>query len=214
MSINKRGDIMARLSDNQKLLLGKRIKFIRQSKNLDQKEFGEKIKPTAAASNVSRWERGLSVPNSERINSIASLADISTNFLLHGTQMNKKDIDNFYKQISSKTNLDKRALQKNKEISIEYEMAINTTKKLLNKEPHKIFKDSFLDELTPEEISLANQVSILFSRISDSELSTAFLKDLSIYLGGITHLIAGNTSKIEFSEYQTVFIDSINKNFK
>lgn len=204
---------MARYSELQKREIGERIKIIRQLLNLDQYEFGQIIVPNASASNVSRWERGLNVPNADRIKSIAEAGHVSVTFLLIGTGMTINDIQNFYKKISHKSNLTEEEKRKLKELSIENKIELIFKNRIFNGS-HKIFKDDFFNNLTPEESVLANQVAVLFNRVSDSEPPKDFLKDLSVYLAGITHLIAGNSSKAEFSELQDAFNDSINKNFK
>lgn len=76
--------LMARYSESQKIKMGKRIKAIRQSLNLDQCEFGNMVIPKASASNVSRWERGLNTPDKSRLESIAKIGDTSIEFLEHG----------------------------------------------------------------------------------------------------------------------------------
>lgn len=204
---------MARYSELQKKEIGERITIIRQLLNLDQQEFGHIIVPNASASNVSRWERGLNVPNADRIKSIAEAGHVSVTFLLAGTGMTINDIQNFLKKISHKSNLTEEEKRKLKELSIENKIELIFKNRIFNKS-HKIFKDDFFNNLTSEESVLANQVAVLLNRVLDSELPKDFLKDLTIYLVGITHLIAGNLSKAEFSEYQDAFNDSINKNFK
>lgn len=75
---------MARYSALQKSKIGERIKHIRQSLSLDQTEFGNRITPHTSASNVSRWERGLNVPSTERLHSIAEIGHTTIEFLEHG----------------------------------------------------------------------------------------------------------------------------------
>lgn len=204
---------MARYSELQKREIGERITIIRQLLNLDQNEFGHIIVPNASASNVSRWERGLNVPNADRIKSIAEVGHVSVTFLLSGTGMTINDIQNFLKKISHKSNLTEEEIRKLKELSIENKIELIFKNSIFN-ESHKIFKDDFFNNLTPEESVLANQEAVLFNRVLDSELPKDFLKDFTVYLAGITNLIAGNFSKADFSEYQDAFNDSINKNFK
>lgn len=69
-----------------KIRLGVRIKSIRNRLGMDLASFGASLKPfEASASNVSRWERGLNIPNKNRINKIASLGNVDTNYLLYGS---------------------------------------------------------------------------------------------------------------------------------
>ena len=63
--------------------VGDRIKSIRKQKGLTMKEFG-KLVDNAAQSLVSRWENGLTSPNSKRLKIIAALGSISVNELLYG----------------------------------------------------------------------------------------------------------------------------------
>ena len=71
--------------DINKTEIGKRIFTIRKSLGLTMKEFGERMgNPVASDSIVSRWEKGVSVPNNERLKRIAEIGDISVNELLYG----------------------------------------------------------------------------------------------------------------------------------
>ena len=62
------------------ILLGKRIKHIRVSLNMDQKTFSEKIGSTVSA--LSNWENGRNKPNDIMLNAIANSANISVDELL------------------------------------------------------------------------------------------------------------------------------------
>ncbi|WP_353047297.1 helix-turn-helix transcriptional regulator [Staphylococcus sp. Marseille-Q6910] len=65
-------------------ILAKNIKDIRQSLGLSMEEFGKKFKVNAHKSLVSKWEKGLTKPNNERIQKIAELGNVSVDYLLHG----------------------------------------------------------------------------------------------------------------------------------
>lgn len=194
--------------------IGQRINVLRLSKGLTMNEFGSLIDSNVKSGTVTNWESGKNAPNKKRLKRIADLFGISVDFLLNGNHMTTDEIQNFYKQISSKSNLTSEEKMIARELSIENKVVISNTTDQLNKESHKIFKDDFFNNLTPEESVLANQVAILFNHVSNNEPPKDFLKDLSVYLAGITYLIAGNSSKAEFSEFQDAFNDSINKNFK
>ena len=201
-------------------LTGARIKTIRIMLGKTQSDLANSINKqlgsdgTVTRGTINNWEHGRNLPNKRRLKAIADIANVSVDFLLNGNHMTIDEIQNFYKQISSKSNLTDEEKMKARELSIENKVMVNTASNFLNRESHKIYKDAFFNELTPEKQVLANQVAVLFNRVSDSELPKDFLKDLSVYLAGITHLIAGNSSKAEFSEFQDAFNDSINKNFK
>lgn len=66
-----------------KIQVGKRILEIRDNMKLNLEDFGKIF--NAEKSNVSKWERGLSLPNRARLEKIAKLGDISVNELLYGS---------------------------------------------------------------------------------------------------------------------------------
>jgi transcriptional regulator with XRE-family HTH domain len=70
----------------RKKKIGSRINLIRTKLGLTMKEFGEKFDPPASDSIVSRWERGISSPNEERLNRIAELGNISLLYLTTGNK--------------------------------------------------------------------------------------------------------------------------------
>lgn len=66
--------------------VGKRIFAIRKKNGLTMKEFGEKFgNPIASDSIVSRWEKGKSLPNNERLKKIAELGNTTVEYLLYGS---------------------------------------------------------------------------------------------------------------------------------
>lgn len=73
--------------------VGGRIQAIRISLGYTLEEFGKKLNPIASDSIVSRWERGISLPNKGRLLSIAKLGGVSTEYLLFGE---KKELDQEY----------------------------------------------------------------------------------------------------------------------
>lgn len=95
-----------------KKLVGKRIQAIRLEKGLTLKQFGEmlgkiklkneieassNVQNTVNKSNVLRWEQGISLPNKERLNKIAQLANITVNELLYGN--NEYDIEDLEQRL-------------------------------------------------------------------------------------------------------------------
>lgn len=70
--------------NSHKKKIGSRIKIIRNELGLTMNEFGEKFNPPASDSIVSRWERGISSPKSERLKKIAELGNVSTFYLTTG----------------------------------------------------------------------------------------------------------------------------------
>jgi len=64
--------------------VGRRIKEIRLSKGDTLAEFGGHFEKEASDSIVSRWERGVSLPNKERLKAISEIGNISVDELLYG----------------------------------------------------------------------------------------------------------------------------------
>lgn len=75
---------MSNENDLQKKEVGSRIRRIRIEFGLTMQEFGEKLNPPASDSIVSRWERGISLPNNDRLRQIAELGNVSMHYLLEG----------------------------------------------------------------------------------------------------------------------------------
>ena len=74
---------MINLKDKElKRAVGMKIQMIRLSKGLTMEEFGKLF--GAAASIVSRWEKGQSLPCPNRIKEIADFAGITVQYLLEG----------------------------------------------------------------------------------------------------------------------------------
>lgn len=67
-----------------KVQVGRRIRNIRINQKMTMKKFGEMFTPIASDSIVSRWERGISLPNNQRLKEIADLGNTSTNYILYG----------------------------------------------------------------------------------------------------------------------------------
>jgi transcriptional regulator with XRE-family HTH domain len=66
-----------------KIEVGKRIKNIRINLKETTAEFANNFDPPSSDSLVSRWERGVNLPNSERLKVIADLGGISVDELLY-----------------------------------------------------------------------------------------------------------------------------------
>lgn len=75
--------------DNSKV--GERIKKIRlnyNGKKLTQQEFAELLNPVVDKSAVRKWEKGLNLPNKERLAQIAQIGNVTTDYLLFGKTLN------------------------------------------------------------------------------------------------------------------------------
>ena len=69
--------------------IGKFISICRKEKNLTQEQLAEKLFITDRA--VSKWERGLSLPDADKMLSLCNILDINVNELLNGEKINIKD---------------------------------------------------------------------------------------------------------------------------
>ena len=63
--------------------VGRRINSIRKDMGINQEDFGKRIYD-AHKSLVSKWEKGQSLPNNERLKKIAEIGGITVNELLYG----------------------------------------------------------------------------------------------------------------------------------
>lgn len=75
--------------DNNKI--GKFILNMRKEKNLTQKELGDKLFVTDKA--VSKWERGVSLPDITMLNKLSKILGVSVNDILDGTKESNRKID-------------------------------------------------------------------------------------------------------------------------
>ena len=69
--------------------IGKFIADCRKKKNITQEQLAEKLNITDRA--VSKWERGLSLPDADKMISLCNILGISVNELLIGEKINMKD---------------------------------------------------------------------------------------------------------------------------
>ena len=71
--------------------IGKFIADLRKEKKITQSELAEKLNITDRA--VSKWERGLSLPDADKMLELCSILDINVNELLNGEKINMKDYE-------------------------------------------------------------------------------------------------------------------------
>lgn len=74
--------------DNKKF--GEFVKNLREKEKMTQKELGEKLNVTDKA--VSKWERGLSFPDIEILNSLSKTFDVTVQELLNGELQNNEKV--------------------------------------------------------------------------------------------------------------------------
>lgn len=77
------------MSDNNKI--GKFISKLRKEKGMTQQELGDLLYVTDKA--VSKWERGLSLPDVTILNKLADILSVSVSEILDGKRNEKEYID-------------------------------------------------------------------------------------------------------------------------
>jgi transcriptional regulator with XRE-family HTH domain/DNA-directed RNA polymerase subunit RPC12/RpoP len=71
--------------------IGKFIADCRKEKNITQEQLAEKLLITDRA--VSKWERGLSLPDADKMLDLCNILDINVNELLNGEKIDMKDYE-------------------------------------------------------------------------------------------------------------------------
>ena len=71
--------------------IGKFIADCRKNKKLTQEQLAEKLSITDRA--VSKWERGLSLPDADKMLELCNILDINVNELLNGERIDRKDYE-------------------------------------------------------------------------------------------------------------------------
>jgi len=71
--------------------IGKFISGCRKKKNITQEQLAEKLNITDRA--VSKWERGLSLPDADKMLDLCNILDINVNELLIGEKIDMKDYE-------------------------------------------------------------------------------------------------------------------------
>ena len=95
--------------------IGKFIANCRKEKKLTQEQLAEKLYITDRA--VSKWERGLSLPDADKMLDLCNILDINVNELLNGEKIDMKD----YEKKNEKLLLEmaRQEEQKNKRIMLD-----------------------------------------------------------------------------------------------
>lgn len=100
-----------------KTILGIRINKIRVNRKETLEEFAEQIRKATnfkiktTKSNVSKWEKGLNIPNDITLNAIAELGNVSIEYLLEGStdlagnQIEISELANYDYEITAKSKL-------------------------------------------------------------------------------------------------------------
>ena len=103
--------------------IGKFIAEKRKDKNLTQEELAEKLYITDRA--VSKWERGLSLPDADKMLDLCSILDINVNELLNGEKIDMKDYNKKTEELL--VELAKQEEQRNKKMMLDMWVLTITT---------------------------------------------------------------------------------------
>lgn len=198
--------------------IGKRIKSIRVSLGMDLASFGNSISPKASASIASRWERGINLPNNQRLKSIALLGNVSADYLLHGSFITGSTIESLAKKYKKGTITpdEKRLIN---EASLDFRIETSNMEKATKNMAVKVFSETAYESFSPGQKVLATQISRLMTQLKkreqdDTENLDDFFTSLTAFMSGLTAVISGDKRPSEFEEFQESLTDSINKHFK
>ena len=95
--------------------IGKFIAERRKSKNITQEQLAEKLYITDRA--VSKWERGLSLPDADKMLDLCNILDINVNELLNGERIDMKDYEKKTEELL--VELSKQEEKKNKRLMMD-----------------------------------------------------------------------------------------------
>lgn len=155
------------MSDIKKEELAYRIKEIRVSRKETLEEFAEQIKKKTdfkiktTKSNVSKWEKGLNIPNDITLKAISELGGVSIFYLLYG----KKTISDLKKLGRSSEDYLHIAESENKEYLINTFDGFNIEKILkLSREQDRLLATTFRNTFNSKDFHLLD----LMANVTDS----------------------------------------------
>lgn len=132
-------------------IVAQNISMIRHNLGLTMDEFGRRVN-NASKSNVSKWEKGSSLPNSTRIKRIAELGNISVNELLYGSDFKKYEAGKkVYDKLLSNDRLD------NYEKKAMLAFDASETKKLIIKAVNNAYESTSSLGRLSKPISISNK---------------------------------------------------------
>ncbi len=83
-------------------MLNDKIKYYRQLKGMSQEELADKLK--VVRQTVSKWEKGISVPDADMLVKLSEEFDVSINDLLGFADSDKTDVDEVAEKLASINN--------------------------------------------------------------------------------------------------------------
>lgn len=200
-----------------------RISQIRKSKGLTLEEFG-KLVNNAGKSVVSKWERGITVPNNERLKRISEIANVSTTYLTTGeyteydlTEGNKslftdgEYISSYIDQLEK--NAKKRSIENSKIAKdFNFNEYDDLTKRLSIAINHK---KNITDDGKAVDIDDATFLYNLYKRITNKRQDAiTFDKDTREKLITIISLLLSNARDVDIDDIHKRITESEKKNKK
>lgn len=85
----KQDDGSFKLPVVDKMAMGKRIQEIRKARGETLEKFGKKFTRPAGKNVVTRWEKGINIPDIERLMNVAYLGKVTVPYILYGETFNK-----------------------------------------------------------------------------------------------------------------------------
>ncbi|MGX7162769.1 helix-turn-helix domain-containing protein [Enterococcus massiliensis] len=85
----KQDDGSFKLPVVDKMAMGKRIQEIRKARGETLEKFGKKFTRSAGKNVVTRWEKGINIPDIERLMNVAYLGKVTVPYILYGETFNK-----------------------------------------------------------------------------------------------------------------------------
>lgn len=133
-----------------RIKVGNRIKKVRESLIEDNsyRKFGNLIVPPISGGGVKNWETGLRLPSDGRLEQIAKLGNVTTEYLLFGKELNGHG--ERIRQIRKENNLSKQDLAKQLNVDIDYIENVELENIFPKKSELKILAD--LGKMTIDEI--------------------------------------------------------------
>lgn len=195
--------------------VGKRIKILRTKKGLTMEEFGELFEPTASKSIVSRWEKGQSIPNNERLKRIAELGNLTVEYLLYGSleEYTNNLLDDFVEELKASNTINNGVIPF---IIREFESRLSQKNIFAPKDIEsidRIFKDLKNDTL--EKWSNLENIENQILNFLSEDIGN-FIEDYKKYLyddyyKNDTHEISTGEKISDLSDLKMKFLDRLNK---
>lgn len=184
--------------NEQKKAIGERIKLIRKKRGETLEQFGNAI-GGVLKSNVSKWERGQSLPNNERIKKISELGDVTIDYLLEGRYM-LRDIHMMPEEEQKKLSIGKPIFSIIKEeIKPTILATLNKDETLTDGDWYLIYMAIKLAQTLHSESSIKNELAISMMALSKIYTNSITKEDLEGEISYISEILSKLPYKVSES---------------